>query len=161
MTDIAGLIRKHASTGVVVDSNLLVLYLVGRVNRRRITRFKRTRAYSEEDFEVLAGFLRSFRKRFATPTVWAEVSNLTDLDWPELAKMRRIMREEMELTIEEYRPSRDLAGYPVFATLGVTDASISDLSERGLLVLTDDLDLHVWLLDHGADSCNFNQIRPV
>jgi hypothetical protein len=39
MLDARALIEKHQTKGVPVDANLLVLLLVGRVNRRRIPAF--------------------------------------------------------------------------------------------------------------------------
>ena len=42
MLDARTLIEKHRSKGVLVDTNLLVLLLVGSVNKRRMLSFKRT-----------------------------------------------------------------------------------------------------------------------
>ena len=40
MLDARALIEKHRSKGALVDSNLLVLYLVGLVDKGRILTFK-------------------------------------------------------------------------------------------------------------------------
>jgi hypothetical protein len=40
MRDVRELIQQHRSKGVLVDTNLLVLYLVGKVNRKRIPSLK-------------------------------------------------------------------------------------------------------------------------
>jgi hypothetical protein len=53
MLDARALIGKHRSKGVLVDTNLLVLLLVGLVNKRRIRRFKRTRDFTPADFDLL------------------------------------------------------------------------------------------------------------
>jgi hypothetical protein len=42
MLDSLALIEKHRAKGVLVDTNLLVLFLVGLVNKRRVPEFKRT-----------------------------------------------------------------------------------------------------------------------
>ena len=69
MLDVAGLFEKHQSKGVLVDTNLLVLYLVGKVNKNRILNFKRTQKYTVEDFELLEraivwfGSLVMYRRR--------------------------------------------------------------------------------------------------
>ena len=49
MLDATALIEKHRAKGVLVDTNLLVLFLVGRVNRQRILNFKRTGDFTIED----------------------------------------------------------------------------------------------------------------
>ena len=43
MLDVRELIRKHRGGGLIVDTNLLLLYLVGKTNPSRISKFKRTR----------------------------------------------------------------------------------------------------------------------
>jgi hypothetical protein len=50
MLDARALIEKHRSKGVLVDTNLLVLLLVGSINKRRIPEFKRTQSFTIEDF---------------------------------------------------------------------------------------------------------------
>jgi len=42
MTDVHALITKHRATGLVIDTNLMILLLVGRAGKRKIPAFKRT-----------------------------------------------------------------------------------------------------------------------
>jgi hypothetical protein len=53
-------------TGVLVDTNLLILYLVGLSNRSRIPRFKRTQIYSEGDFDLLRALLGPAKALYTT-----------------------------------------------------------------------------------------------
>jgi hypothetical protein len=53
MLDASALIEKHRAKGVLVDTNLLVLYLVGTVNPRRIPNFKRTGDFNIDDYNLL------------------------------------------------------------------------------------------------------------
>lgn len=46
MTDLERFDQNARSNGVLVDTNLLVLLIVGAVNRERISRFKRTNHYT-------------------------------------------------------------------------------------------------------------------
>lgn len=41
MNELSALLAKYYRKGIVIDTNILLLYLVGRVNRERIPRFKR------------------------------------------------------------------------------------------------------------------------
>jgi hypothetical protein len=41
MTEVLQLINKHRGSGLLVDTNLLLLYLIGRTNKNRILNFKR------------------------------------------------------------------------------------------------------------------------
>ena len=68
-----------ASAGLLVDTNLLVLFTVGAVNRDRIETFKRTRQYTRADYDLLVRVLAKFEPLYTVAHVLAEVSNLTDL----------------------------------------------------------------------------------
>lgn len=50
---ISGLISKHRENGVLIDSNLLLLLLVGMFDRNLIERIKRLNKYSVRDFDLL------------------------------------------------------------------------------------------------------------
>ena len=56
------LIQKHRAKGVLVDTSLLVLFLVGRVNRQRILNFKRTGDFTIEDYGLLIRLISWFGK---------------------------------------------------------------------------------------------------
>jgi len=160
MPDAFGLIEKHRGTGVLIDSNLLVLHLVGTVNRERIKTFKRTQAYSFEDFDLLEWLISCFSRLFTTPHVLTEVSNLTGgLSGRERADMRRLIRLVVDEMQESFDESKTVVRHACFDRLGLTDAAIATLCERGILVLTNDLDLYVALQTSGADAVNFNHIR--
>ena len=159
MDPILDLIQKHRGNGLLVDTNLLVLLLVGTVNPNRIAQFKRTSKYSIEDFATLQGIVMQFQRRFATPQIWAEVNNLTDLEGKELVSVREALRTQMQIVNEHYQPAAVLGEHPAYARLGLTDASICDLSQNPMLVVTDDIALHVWLTSHAVDSINFTYMR--
>ena len=70
MLDAGALIEKHRAKGVLVDSNLLVLFLVGGVNRKRILDCKRTRGeFTIADFDLLQSLITWFGKLIGTPHV--------------------------------------------------------------------------------------------
>jgi hypothetical protein len=69
MLDAVGLIEKHRANGLLIDTNLLVLFLVGKTNKSRILSFKRTQAYTLEDFELLERLVDQFRTLITTPHV--------------------------------------------------------------------------------------------
>jgi hypothetical protein len=79
MLDAVGLIKKHRTKGVLINANLLVLYLVGSTNKNRIPTFKRTQVYTIEDFELLQGLIAYLGDVITTPHVLTEVSNLANL----------------------------------------------------------------------------------
>lgn len=46
MSPIEELIEKHRANGLLIDANLLILYLIGKTNKDRIPTFKRTQQYT-------------------------------------------------------------------------------------------------------------------
>jgi hypothetical protein len=161
MLDARALIEKHQAKGVLVDANLLVLLLVGRVNRRRIPAFKRTQNFTIEDSELLEHLVAWFGKLFATPHVLSQVSDLADLPGKDLHKVRQLFKAVVEEIEETYDPSKSLVADPLFERLGLTDAAIATVCSRGILVLTADVELQLALQHRGADALNFNHVRPL
>ena len=162
MLDAQALIEKHKAKSVLVDTNLLVLLLVGRVNRRRIAEFKRTQDFTIEDFDLLKRLIASFGKLIATPHVLSQVSDLGKLPGKEGIEIRQKMKALVEEKFEEvYDPSRALVGDPAFEPLGLADAAIATVCSCGILVLTTDFNLHRELERRNADALNFNHVRPL
>jgi hypothetical protein len=157
--DAAGLIEKHRAKGVLVDTNLLVLYLVGTVNKQRILNFKRTGDFAVEDFELLVRLISWFGKLIATPHVLSQVSDLTDLTGAELIAVRRVFKALVEQVEESCDASRLVVDDPAFERLGLTDAAIATVCSRGILVLTTDVRLQIALQARDIDALNFNHIR--
>src|SRR5437868_3470412 len=100
MLDAEALIEKHKAKGVLVDTNLLVLLLVGRVRERRILEFKRTENFTIEDFHLLERLVAWFGKLIATPHVLSQVSDLVDLPGKELSKIRQLFKTVVEEQIQ-------------------------------------------------------------
>ena len=161
MLDARALIEKHQARGVLVDSNLLVLFLVGMVNKRRILEFKRTQSFTIEDFDLLARLIVWFGRLIATPHVLGQVSDLADLPGKERLQIRRLFKSVIERMEESYDLSRVLVSDPIFERLGLTDAAIATVCSRGVLVLTADLELQLAVQRQGADALNFNHVRPL
>jgi hypothetical protein len=159
MNDVSELIAKHRTNGVLVDTNLLVLLLVGRTNKRRIINFKRTQSYVVEDYEILEDFVAKFGKTIVTPHILTEASNLANLSGQESTEARRHLYEYIGIAEERSASSRVLSSDPAFPRLGLTDAGVAALA-TACLVLTDDLDLYSYLGSRAVDAVNLNHIRP-
>jgi hypothetical protein len=159
--DAKALIEKHRANGVLIDTNLLVLYLVGTVNRQRIVNFKRTGNFAVEDYDLLVHLISWFGKLIATPHVLSQVSDLTDLAGDELTAVRSLFRLLVEQIEERYDASRIIVGDPAFNRLGLTDAAVATVSARGILVLTTDIQLQLALQERDIDVLNFNHVRPI
>src|ERR1051326_1800019 len=134
------------TSGLLVDTNVLVLYAVGTVNRRQIETFKRTRKYTAQDYDLLLRVLGEFRSLYSVAHVLAEVSNLTDLPDSYRRQALEVLKQTISILEEPAIPSLQAAQENSYPALGLTDAAIVAIArEHNCTVLTDDLDLYRWL----------------
>jgi hypothetical protein len=155
------LIGAHREKGILIDSGLLLLLFVGLCDRGRIQTFKRTKMFTESDFDLLQGIVRRFDLLVTTPNILTEVSNLLgqlpdNLHAQYFGTFALSLRERVN---EYYIPSGQLALQVHFPRLGLTDIGIIEQARNGNLVLTVDLRLYNHLCDLGIDAINFNHVR--
>jgi rRNA-processing protein FCF1 len=158
--DIKNIFARYQQAGILIDTNILLLYVVGLVNKQRISAFKRTKQFTSEDFDLLAQILKSFQKVIATPSILTEVNSLANqLGEPERSKCLQLFGQTIIQIEEVYQPSHQLAQLQEFQKFGLTDCSILEVSQGSYLVLTDDFRLAATLQRRKIDVINFNHIR--
>ncbi len=134
--------HKHLRAGLVLDTNLLLLLIVGRYDISKLALFRATRKYDEFSFRLLQLLVRKFRRIFATTNIVTEADNLSrkvsKIEWAGIsAEILKFLREGQERQFW----SDGLVSMPAHPGLGITDCSIIRLAETGLLVATDDFGL--------------------
>jgi hypothetical protein len=156
------LLARYKNTGVLIDTNLLLLYFVGAYDPHRIPKFKRTMTFAVEDFYTLLGFFNYFRIVVTTPNILTEVNSLAgQLPGDLRASFNPVFAERLADLEEHYTESKNLSQLPHFGKFGLTDAGIVDLAQGRYLVLTDDFRLFGYLQKSGTDAINFNHIRTL
>ena len=156
------LIAKYRNRGLLIDSNLLILYFVGEFSRERIATHRRTKKFTVNDYFFVKAIVESFARKVTTPNILTEVSNLAG-DIPDGLRLDffRSMREHFELLDETHLSSKTAAASPTFLRFGLTDAVITEVANQRCLVLTDDFPLANYLSSIQADVINFNHYRPL
>src|SRR5262249_40593359 len=140
------LINRYRQAGLLIDTNILLLYFIGSFDSALISRFKKTQQFVVEDYRTLLLLIRQFQKIVTTPNILSEVSNLSG-QLPEQAKepLRssyfKKFAEQLSILDEHYLQSRQVANDTYFLKLGLTDVAISHLARGKYLVLTDDFRL--------------------
>jgi rRNA-processing protein FCF1 len=162
MQHLEQLLARYKSKGVIIDTNLLLLYFVGMYDPHRITKFKRTMIFAVEDFYTLLGFFKYFSKVVTTPNILTEVNSLAN----QLADSLKVtfypmFASQLANLEEHYIESRTLSSTPQFLKLGLTDSGILNLAQGQYLVLTDDFRLVGHLEKRSIDVINFNHIRTM
>ncbi len=154
------LVRRYSAKGILLDSNILLVYVVGEYDSARIRTFKRTNAFTEKDHAFLVEFLANFQRVIATPHILTEVSNLAgNLGEPHRSECFATFANRIALLTEQTETAQAISATRAFRRLGITDASLPLIARDRFLVLTDDLLLHDHLLRSGIDAINFNHIR--
>lgn len=146
---------------VLLDTNLLLLFLVGSYERKRIRNFKRTSTFSESDFDLLAAFLQAFSRILTTPHILTEVSNLAgSLPSHLQSSWSAHFSRNVDGFVEVFEESRTLVSSAVFSRFGLTDAAITSLSSRALIV-TEDFRLSGFLRAQKMPTMNFRDLIAV
>lgn len=68
--------RAQARGSLFIDTNLLLVLLIGALDLGHVERFKRTKPYTRNDDELLLAFIGEFERLITTPNILTEVSNL-------------------------------------------------------------------------------------
>jgi rRNA-processing protein FCF1 len=154
------LIVRYKQAGIMVDTNILLLYFVGAFDPNLIPRFKRTLQFAVEDHATLIRILRLFDKVVTTPNILTEVNSLSgQLGEPIKSQYFEKFSSGITLLGEECVASREVAQMQEFVRFGLTDTGIIYLTRGKYLVLTDDFRLSQYLQSAGVDVLNFNHIR--
>jgi hypothetical protein len=153
------LYEKYKSKGVLVDTNLMVLVVVGSYSKNRILTFKRTIQYTLEDHDLILQIITSFPRRITTPHILAEVDNLTrQLPQAEHRAVSATITQVVSDLFEVYVPSANAIREISYSVLGLTDCATM-LAASDALVVTDDFRLSNVLSSLGRDVLNINHIR--
>lgn len=157
------LVSKHYRGGVLVDTNVLLLFLVGGYDRTLIERFSRTAdRFIASDFDTLVGVLGSFERVITTPHILTETSNfLGQLFGRDKVGCFEWLARSIPTMRETHVAGAELVRREPFVKLGITDASIIEVAAEPYLVLTDDFRLYNFLANKGIDVLNFNNIRSL
>jgi rRNA-processing protein FCF1 len=154
------LFEKYKTKGILIDTNILLLWFVGTVNRERISKFNRTEKFVPEDYDFLVTILSYFNKIVTTPNILTEVNSLANqLGEPERSQCLSVFAKGMAILDETYLQSNEVVKADNFTKFGLTDCGIATLAKNKYLVLTDDFKLANYLQKIEIDTINFNNIR--
>jgi rRNA-processing protein FCF1 len=157
---VLSLLAKYKSRGAVVDTNLVLLLVVGTYNIERISGFKRTVQYTPQDFHLLSRVLARLDRRVTTPNIVTEADNLSrQLPENEHDAVSGVLTGLCSSFFEIYERTHDATADPLYSKLGLTDCVTMRLAKERLLVITDDFALANRIQKAGCDAININHIR--
>jgi hypothetical protein len=122
---------------VILDTNLLLLWLVARTDATLLNQFKRVRQFTFQDFERLQDILKPYRGFVTTPHILSETSNFVDQapDWRRAALVDEL-KNFIGSGAEVYRAATRIEREE-FNVLGLTDTAMAQLSAEAVVVTVD------------------------
>jgi predicted nucleic acid-binding protein len=147
--------------GLLIDTNLLVLLVVGTAAKEYIAKHKKLTEFTVEDYDLLVKIIARASEVLVTPNTLTETSNLAAyIGEPARSKVLDVLRTVSTDSQERYVPSRAAARRSEFIRLGLADAALLEATaaEKATL-LTADFNLYHAALAKGGDALNFNHLR--
>ncbi|WP_223967920.1 hypothetical protein [Bradyrhizobium sp. RD5-C2] len=145
------------SKAVTVDTNLLLLLIVGLTNADYISKHKRLVDYSRQDFLLLTETLDRSGKIILTPNTITETSNWIDhIRDPARSEIRQVFNVFIANQSEVYVPSANAISRKEHVELGVADNVLLEIAKRALLISSDrDLCIAAAISDYSYLSFDF------
>lgn len=161
--DLIGYVQKYRSTGAMLDTNLLLLYVFSRFSPDMIGN-GRLAAYDADSADLLLQYLEHFERILTTAHVLAETSNLArqmvkGKKWQAMCEtVFPLFCIPDQSTLKPIGVSTETLDPMSFSKLGLTDAALTQSAATHLL-LTADLDLYCTVISAGNDAVNFTHMR--
>ncbi len=144
-------------SAVLIDSNLLLLLLVGWADPRYIASHRRLKDYGTDDFELVDRIVSDFDEIVTCPNVLTEIVNFSRrIDEPAKSHIAAAIRSFVEGAAELVVPSMSDVARAEFMYFGLTDSVVLQLPfdhpALGLTLLTADerLAARARILEHAV-----------
>lgn len=136
-------VQKH---GIILDTNILILYIVGLTSPDKISQNKKTSRYDYRHLDFIKGLVSicKGRKPIITPHLLPEVDHMLSLSSNKASSTSKSRYLEAAIHVikganEINVPAKCIMNNQAFIRFGATDISIMELAKNGYAVLTDDL----------------------
>lgn len=145
---------------IFVDTNALILLIVGLIDKSLISSHKRTSIYDSVDFDNLAFLIGDLEKIVTTPNVLTEVDNLLN----NFQKGHRwtyfqLLRELIFKSNEKYLQSKLCLDSNALFELGLTDTGVLEICKECDLLITGDSKLADYASAFGIKVIDLVKIR--
>lgn len=149
-----------AQPGFVLDTNLMVLFVVGLTSPTEVGRHQRLVKFEPFDFDLLVKVLNGCGGPTLIPNVVTETSTLLGhgrkSSTDDYAQVLAGLIRDLD---EVYVASKDAVERSDFARLGVTDSALLQMASEEFDLLTDDEPLYRTAVEVGCRAVLFSQLR--
>ncbi len=135
---------------ILIDTNALVVFLIGTIDVRLFKTHRRVSIYEEQDYYELLNVIGSLEKLMVLPNVWTEVDNLLN-DFSGNYKYQYIdhLASTIKSTSEKFTASIKATEMQEFFDLGLTDSLLLECGKKCKLLITSDSSLSDYAVANG------------
>ncbi|WP_100613401.1 PIN domain-containing protein [Confluentibacter citreus] len=147
---------------ILIDSNSLLVLILGLMNPTLINKHSKTSIYEEEDFHYLVSTIKSIESIVVLPNIWTEVDNLLNKftgSQKELYVQRII--ETIKKTSEKYFESKIVENSDSFYDLGLTDTLILECAKNCEMLITSDSALSDYARAYGINVYDMKELKNI
>lgn len=132
---------------IILDTNVLVLWLVGLIDPSKISKIKRSSMFDAQDHKNLSIFIakktnNEVTKIITLPNIWTEVDHLLNNSFSKNEKWEyiRLLKNTIQQTTEKFFSTYGIIEHPTFFVLGITDTVLLACAkaERCAIISMDD-----------------------
>ncbi len=134
---------------IIIDTNALVLLLIGLIDTNLIETHKRTSIYEEEDFDNLVSVIGNINQLIVLPNIWTEVDNLLNNFSSYKHSYIENLKSTIKNTTEKYFESNSITEKEHFFDLGLTDSLVLECAMDCKLLITSDSKLSDYAIANG------------
>lgn len=146
---------------LLLDTNVLILFLIGSVAPERVGSHRRLRVFDRIDLTNVQRIAGAFERHVSVPNVLTEASNLIGSDPQEAAPGATIaLANYVGFLSEIFEPSANVTEGRAYRRFGLADAVIEKVArERDVTVVTSEHALHGYLESNGVKAINIWHFR--
>ena len=145
---------------IFVDTNALILLIVGLIDKSLISSHKRTSIFESIDFDNLAFLIGDLDKVVTTPNILTEVDNLlNNFQKGHRWAYYQVLRELIAKSTEKFLESKIIMESNAFFELGLTDSGVLEISKECDFLITGDSRLSDYAKAFGIKVVDLVKIR--
>ncbi len=145
---------------IIIDSNSLIVLVLGLIDPNLISKHKKTSIYEEQDFTDLLTVIKDFKNLLVLPNIWTEVDNLLNRFTGSYRYIYvKRLTELIKNSSEKYLHSNIAVESPYFSSLGITDSLILELAKECSFIVTSDSELSDYAIANGIKVYDMVKIR--
>jgi len=142
---------------LLLDTNTLLLFLIGNANRRALSptsKHERLSAFTQDDLDAVNMACQSAKSMVTLPYILAETSNLMKIGKTASASETYGFLNFVKNADEISQKSVQIIKHPSVQKFGLTDSAIAQINRRGVKVMTVDYGLYGFLTKRGVEVEN-------